>query len=84
MRFFLLPPYGGEREKLPRLLSVDLEHMIFNTTLSCSMKACNTTTFLQHEGLQHKYVSLFTRLCWTLLSTKIGKVTLMRPIHGNL
>ena len=21
---------------------------------------------------------------WTLLSTKIGKVTLMRPIHGNL
>ena len=22
--------------------------------------------------------------CWTLLSTKIGEVTLMRPIHGNL
>ena len=21
---------------------------------------------------------------WTLLSAKIGKVTLMRPIHGNL
>ena len=36
------------------------------------------------KGVTSPHLVAATSRGWTLLSDKIGKVTLMRPIHGNL